>query len=174
MNKQETELIDKLYITYSRELYLIARHRLQDEEKAKDAVQTVFFIALLKVGKLSKHENKKLWLFQTMSNVLKQFLYDKKYTKDGRLREILTNEVAEQGFCELYEFENLGIIEDLKTVLREREYRYLIERFVNGRTHQEIANLFGITYSGATSLGDRVLKKVKKYLKKTGKNNHLN
>ena len=170
MNTQEIELLDKLYDTYSKQLYMIAKHRLNEEEKAKDAVQIVFCIAALKIKALNQHENKKLWLYQTMQNVIKQLAYDKKYTKENAPREILMPQVEESGFLEQYEFENLGMITELQGVLREREYRYIIERFVNEKSNTELSEIFELSYSGITSFGDRVLKKVKKYLEKTGKN----
>lgn len=169
MEYREKELLDRLYEEYSKNLYLMAKYRL-GEEKAKDAVQMVFLVAALRMEQLYSHENKKLWLYQTMQNVIKQLLYDKKYTKDGQRREILTDEIEERGYLEQYEFEDLGIIADLQGILREREYQYIVERFVHEKTHQELAEVFDLSYSGVTSFGDRVLRKTKKFLEKTRKN----
>ncbi|MGM9917177.1 RNA polymerase sigma factor [Anaerotignum sp.] len=169
MEHEEKELLDKLYEAYGKNLYLMAKYRL-GEEKAKDAVQMVFLVAALRMEQVYLHENKKLWLYQTMQNVMKQLLYDKKYTKDGQLREVLTEQIEEKGISEQYEFENLGIIADLQGILREREYQYIVERFVQEKTHQELAEIFDLSYSGVTSFGERVLKKTKKILEKTRKN----
>lgn len=169
MNRREKELLDKLYEAYSKNLYLMAKCRL-GEEKAKDAVQMVFLVAALRMEEVYLHENKKLWLYQTMQNVIKQLLYDKKFTKDGQLREVLTEQIEETGVSEQYEFENLGIIADLQGILREREYQYIVERFVHEKNHRELAEVFELSYTGVTSFGDRVLKKTKKFLEKTRKN----
>lgn len=174
LNDKDADLISRLYDAYGEELFLIARHRLMDKEKANEAVQEVFFIATIKIKKLRDHDNKKLWLVETLSNVVKRILCNKKYTKDGRLREILVDHIEEQGCYDVYDFEELGVIKDLKDVLKEREYRYIEERFINDKSNQEIADAFGLSYSGAASFGDRVLKKVKKILLKTGKNSDLN
>lgn len=169
MEHEEKELLDKLYEAYGKNLYLMAKYRL-GEEKAKDAVQMVFLVAALRMEQVRFHENKKLWLYQTMQYVIKQLLYDKKFTKDGQLREVLTEQIEEKGISEQYEFENLGIIADLQGILREREYQYIVERFVQEKTHQELAEIFDLSYSGVTSFGERVLKKTKKILEKTRKN----
>ena len=169
MGYKEKELLDRLYDAYGKNLYLMAKYRL-GEEKAKDAVQMVFLVAALRTEQLYSHENKKLWLYQTMQNIIKQLLYDKKFTKDGQPREVLTEQIEETGVSDQYEFEELGIIADLKGILREREYRYIVERFVHEKTHKELAEIFELSYSGVTSFGERVLKKTKKFLEKTGKN----
>lgn len=169
MEIREKELLERLYDAYSKNLYLIAMHRL-GEEKAKDAVQMVFLIAALRMEQLSFHENKKLWLYQTMQYVIKQLLYDRKFTKDGKLREVLTDRPRETAILPQYEFEELGIIADLKGILREREYEYTLQRFLHDKSHEELATHFDLSYSGVTSFGDRVLKKIEKILEKTGKN----
>ena len=166
MEKKHLELLHTLYITYSKDLYAIARFRLEDDDAAKDAVQMVFLLAVKKIHILNKHENKKLWLYKTMQNVIKQMLYNKKYTKDGYIREILSDTVREYPYEDQYPFEELGIITSLKTYLKDREYQYLIARFVQDKSNQEIANLFGLSYQGAVSLGKRVLKKIEKILEK--------
>ncbi len=159
----EDDLITKLYHAYNREMFLMAMQRLRDKQNAEDAVQMTFFIAIVRIDKLKESDNKKFWLVKVMSNVIKQYLYNKKYTKDGRLREILTDAIKDEGYYDIYDFEYMGEIEALKGVLKEREYQYVYERFVNCRSNQELAEIFGLSYSGATSFGDRVMKKVKKF-----------
>ena len=169
IDAKEEDLITKLYEAYSKELFVLASHRLVDQQNAEDAVQMVFFIATVRIEKLMESENKRLWLAKVMSNVIKQYLYNKKYTSDGRLREILTDIIEDEGYYDVYEFEYSGEIEALKDVLKEREYQYVVERFVKCRSNQELAEVFGLSYSGVTSFGDRVLKKIKKYFLKNGK-----
>lgn len=168
MNNKQIELLDKLYDTYGEKLYFIARYRL-GEEYAKDAVQIVFLIAATKINIVFNHENKKLWLYQTMNNVIKQLLYNKKYTTDKKLREVSIDQIMVFGTIDEYEFDNLGIILELKNVLKEKECRYVTERFVNGHSNQELAEIFDMSYSGVTSFGNRVLKKIKKFLEKRDK-----
>lgn len=162
MEMEDRNLLEKLYKKYSLELYKIARHRLCDEEKAKDAVQMVFLVASVKISDIRVHTNMKLWFFATMQNVVKQILYDKKYTKEKLLREIIL-ELVEKPVWDQYEFENIGMIKDLKPYLREREYKYLVERFIYDKSNIELAEEFDLSYSGVTSFGDRVLKKQKKF-----------
>lgn len=119
MNNKQIALLDKLYDTYGEKLYFIARYRL-GEEYAKDAVQIVFWIAATKINIVSNHENKKLWLYQTMNNVIKQLLYNKKYTTDKKLREVSIDQIMVFGTIDEYEFDNLGIILELKNVLKKR------------------------------------------------------
>ncbi|MBR2593216.1 MAG: sigma-70 family RNA polymerase sigma factor [Firmicutes bacterium] len=168
MNSEQITLLDKLYDTYSEKLYIIARYRL-GEEYAKDAVQMVFLIAAKNIDVVFNHSNKNLWLYKTMNNVIKQLLYNKKYTSDKKLREVSIDQIMVFGVSDEYEFDNLGIILELKNVLREKEYRYVTERFVNGHSNQELAGIFNMSYSSITSFGTRVLKKVKKYLEKRDK-----
>ena len=164
MEKFELDLLEILYDRYSKNLYLIAKYRLDDEEKAQDAVQMVFLVAASKIGILKSHQNKKAWLYQTMQNVVKQLLYNKKYTKENCLREILTDQIDGEQYIDFGEIDDLGLIEELKEVLKEREYKYLVERFVNEKTTQEIADILDLSYSATTSLGNRVMNKVRKYM----------
>lgn len=171
MEKFELDLLETLYDRYSKNLYLIAKYRLDDDEKAKDAVQMVFLVAASKIEVLKSHQNKKAWLYQTMQNITKQLLYNKKYTKENYLREILTDQIDTDKYIEPLQIEDLGLIEDLKEVLKEREYKYLVERFVNEKTTQEIANSLGLSYSATTSFGNRVMNKVKKHMEQRNKEN---
>ena len=164
MEKFELDLLEILYDRYSKNLYLIAKYRLDDEEKAQDAVQMVFLVAASKIGILKSHQNKKAWLYQTMQNIVKQLLYNKKYTKESCLREILTDQIDGEQYIDFGEIDDLGLIEELKEVLKEREYKYLVERFVNEKTTQEIADILDLSYSATTSLGNRVMNKVRKYM----------
>ena len=169
MDIEDRIFLDELYKKYSLELYKIARHRLCDEEKAKDAVQMVFLVASGKIPDIRVHTNVKLWFFATLKNVVKQILYDKKYTKEKLLREFIL-ELVEKPVWDQYEFENIGMIKELKPYLKEREYKYLVERFIYDKSNKELAEVFDLSYSGITSFGDRVLKKAKKILEKNEKN----
>lgn len=171
MEKFELYLLETLYDRYSKNLYLLAKYRLDDNEKAKDAVQMVFLVAASKIETLKLHQNKKAWLYQTMQNVVKQLLYNKKYTKENYLREILTDQIDTDKYIEPLQIEDLGLIEDLKDVLKEREYKYLVERFVNEKTTQEIADSLGLSYSATTSFGNRVMNKVKKHMEQRNQEN---
>ena len=106
-----------------------------------------------------------------MQNIVKQLLYNKKYTKENYLREILTDQIDTDKYIEPIEIEDLGLIEDLKDVLKEREYKYLVERFVNEKTTQEIADSLGLSYSATTSFGNRVMNKVKKHMEQRNEEN---
>lgn len=171
MEKFELDLLETLYDRYSKNLYLVAKYRLDDDEKAQDAVQMVFLVAASKIRTLKSHQNKKAWLYQTMQNIVKQLLYNKKYTKENYLREILTDQIDTDKYIEPIEIEDLGLIEELKDVLKEREYKYLVERFVNEKTTQEIANSLGLSYSATTSFGNRVMNKVKKHMEQRNEEN---
>ena len=171
MEKFELDLLETLYDRYSKNLYLLAKYRLDDDEKAQDDVQMVFLVAASKIGTLKSHQNKKAWLYQTMQNIVKQLLYNKKYTKENYLREILTDQIDTDKYIKPIEIEDLGLIEDLKDGLKEREYKYLVERFVNEKTTQEIADSLGLSYSATTSFGNRVMNKVKKYMEQRNEEN---
>ena len=171
MERFELDLLETLYDRYSKNLYLLAKYRLDDDEKAQDAVQMVFLIAASKIGTVKLHQNKKAWLYQTMQNIVKQLLYNKKYTKENYLREILTDQIDTDKYIESIEVEDLGLIDDLKDVLKEREYKYLVERFVNEKTTQEIADSLGLSYSATTSFGNRVMNKVKKHMEQRNQEN---
>ena len=164
MKKDEFDLLEMLYERYSSNLYLLAKYRLEDDKKAEDAVQRVYLIAATKIEILKSHDNKKVWLYQTMQNVIKQLLYNKKYTKENCLREILTDQVDREQYNYFFEIDDLGLIEELKDILKEREYQYVVERFVNEKKTQEIADVLGLSYSATTSFGNRVMNKVRKYM----------
>ena len=55
MENYEKELLNKLYDTYGKSLYLLANHRL-GEDRAKDAVQMVFLIATVKIDLIIAHD----------------------------------------------------------------------------------------------------------------------
>ena len=155
MKKDEFDLLEMLYERYSSNLYLLAKYRLEDDKKAEDAVQMVYLIAATKIEILKSHDNKKVWLYQTMQNVI---------TKENCLREILTDQVDREQYNYFFEIDDLGLIEELKDILKEREYQYVVERFVNEKKTQEIADVLGLSYSATTSFGNRVMNKVRKYM----------
>lgn len=166
MDATEKDLIDILYQTYCEKLYLVALHRVHNHEKALELVQEVFFIATFKANVLISHNNKLAWLYQVLNIVIKRDLYNKKYTKDEKLREIPLDADMQIYQEDSYFEQESELFKTLETVLNKREYKFLVDKFINDKSYKEIADNLGISYSGTTSFGDRVLKKVKKILKK--------
>lgn len=166
MDTEQKQFLEDLYIAYSEKIFLAAFHRTHDKKKAEEMLQEVFFIAAFKVDILFVHHNKLAWLYQVLNYVIKREAFNGKYTKDGKLREIPFEDIHDSAYEDTYELDQSQLFEYLEKILNKREYQFLLDKFQNDLSYQEISKKLGLSYSGTTSLGDRILKKVKKFLKK--------
>lgn len=94
-------------------------------------------------------------------------------TEDGECKfykEIDIDTVSEEKLpmeeAKLYEE---SLFEELEEILSKREIKFLKERYLNDKTYKEVAKTLQIKESACTSFGNRVHKKIKKFLKKRDK-----
>lgn len=65
---EEDELLSKLFRQYYNKLLIIAYAYLRDRDRAEEIVQDTFHEATMKICKLEKHTDPKLWLMKTCEN----------------------------------------------------------------------------------------------------------
>ncbi|MEY8321335.1 sigma-70 family RNA polymerase sigma factor [Lachnospiraceae bacterium 46-61] len=170
--------LEKLYTLYVEELYNFACKEFHyDKNKADEAIQEMFLIACIKVDTLYQSQYPKEWLKGVLKNVIKREkfrLYIGK-TKDGEYkfcREIDIDTIAEENLPieEMKLYENY-LFEELEDILSKREIKFVKERYLNDKTYKDIAKTLQIKESACTSFGNRIHKKVKKFLKNRDKAN---
>ncbi len=170
--------LERLYTLYMEELYNFACNEFHyDKNKADEAIQEMFLIACIKVDTLYQSQCPKEWLKGVLKNVIKREkfrLYIGK-TEDGEYKfckEIDIDTVSEEKLLvEEIEFYDNYLFEELKIILSKREIKFVKERYLNDKTYKDVAKILQIKESACTSFGNRIHKKVKKFLKKRDKAN---
>ena len=72
MMPNENELVERLYRSYFKKLFIYANAVLRDPEQAKDVVQDTFHESLRRIDVFATHENPGGWLMSTLKNKLKE------------------------------------------------------------------------------------------------------
>ena len=154
MESEKKLFLENLYKLYSEDIYNIAYSKLNhDKEKAKEVVQETFALACMKVDTIYQAEKPIQWL---------------SIRKDGKysfFTEINIDMLpAEEMPIEEVEFYEGSIFDDLREILSEREMKFVEERYIKDKKYKEVADSLQITESACTSLGNRIHKKIIKYL----------
>lgn len=176
------EFLDKIYLSYSKQLLEIALIRLGNEEDAKDALGETFYIATLKVDEVFNHPNKIAWLCRVLDFCIKRILYrnvmrlkknevcvksdssfDDKYKKiDFVSIDSPNHEINSREFSYNEKYYEESIFDEFKDILTEKEMMYIIYKFEYDYDNITISDKLGISYSATTSLGNRAKNKLKK------------
>ncbi len=169
MESEKKLFLENLYKLYSEDIYNIAYSKLNhDKEKAKEVVQETFALACMKVDTIYQAEKPIQWLLCVQSHIVKREKFRLSIRKDGKysfFTEINIDMLpAEEMPIEEVEFYEGSIFDDLREILSEREMKFVEERYIKDKKYKEVADSLQITESACTSLGNRIHKKIIKYL----------
>ena len=160
MESEKKLFLENLYKLYSEDIYNIAYSKLNhDKEKAKEVVQETFALACMKVDTIYQAEKPIQWLLCVQSHIVKREKFRLSIRKDGKYSFF-----KEQMPIEEVEFYEGSIFDDLREILSEREMKFVEERYIKDKKYKEVADSLQITESACTSLGNRIHKKIIKYL----------
>lgn len=154
------ELYDDTYYILKREAYYMVR----DEEAVHDILQETFLEAYNKIDVLSKHNNPKGWLVNTVK--YKAMPYRKK------MSERLKKEVQLEFDGEEFEFEVLSKVDEypflifdfLEAALKKEEYEMVIKRVLGGLSFKELADEYNISEGACKMRVKRSLLKLREVL----------
>ena len=135
MMPNENELVERLYRSYFKKLFIYANAVLRDPEQAKDVVQDTFHEALRRIDVFAKHENPGGWLMNTLKNKLKE----NERTRRRDLLRLLSldadfpdeSNLPEELVAAQPEPQEESVIEKVERVLTPEEYQ-LLKRLVFG------------------------------------------
>lgn len=155
MSADNIEWVHQLYLKNATRLFKIARYRLNDPDKAKDMVQSVFLRLLAKADIIRDHANPDAWLTVTLGYVIQ-------HEKVRRENQMLSLEVLEyEGFTE----DNPDSIDELLPKQLSDEDKRLLKMFYEERlSYAEISAILGIPTSTCGSHLLRAKKRCKKLL----------
>lgn len=146
LSKQNSEVnIKEFYLRYGPMVLRRCRQLLRDEERAKDAAQEVFAKLLIHKKQL-KNQYPSSLLFRISTNTCLNMI------RDQHSHSTLDNEDALHAIAAFDESEKKIILQDVlekvfrKEKLSTREIAVML--FVDGMTHQEVANEIGLSVSG--------------------------
>lgn len=163
----DTELLNRLYQRYRKELYLYLYALCKNEQLAEDLLQETFLKALLSLP--DGHMNIRAWLYMVARNLF--FNYRRhtdrlmpledwaKESADRETPEVLNRLIAEENKKMLYRaMANLE--------LKKREILQM--QYFGGLSQKEIAAILHLTPENVRVLAYRAKKELKSYLEVNG------
>lgn len=143
---QNTKInIEEFYLRYGPMVLRRCRQLLRDEEKAKDAAQEVFAKLLINQKQLKNHYPSSL-LFRISTNICLNLL------RDFRSRHLFESETILESITDFEEGEKKVMLQDMVNKIFRKEKpstrEIAVMYFVDGMTHQEVADEVGLSISG--------------------------
>lgn len=158
VNTEDEKLFNKIYVAYSKKVYMKILKLVKDEDAAEDLMQEVFGLLWRNFEKLKNHPSIQGWLLKAAS------YYGYNYHK---IRE-------ERGDITLSEeMENLLIINEITTedlfdiekILKDEEIELLKLKILGGYTFAELSVYYGIKEGACKMKFKRICEKIKNFLK---------
>lgn len=156
MQSKFTEVIVKLYLMYSDDLYDYAFYRIQNVQTAEDLVQTVFMLACKKIESIPA-ECRRAWLYTVMRNQIRTYFRKMKAHREVTIEDekILNLAAYEMDFPHIEELE-------FPPGLKAKFCEILQLRAVEQLDYDEIARQLGISEVSARQRFSRAVKAYKK------------
>lgn len=139
----------------------VARQVLGNERDAEDAVQEAFFAIAKNISKISEPDCAKTRSY--VVTIVENKAIDIYRAKQRRAAEPLNEETAGLSFDAP---ENA--VADAIARLPARYREFIILKYADGYTNEELMKMLGLRYSGVHSLDERAKKKLKELLKEEG------
>lgn len=140
MTSEERAWAKDLFLSHSQLMFRVAAYRLRDEERAKDLVQEVFLLLMVRAEQVRAYENPPGWLFETLR---RSILAEAGLRTRRRGCELPLDERILPVSAPLDEAP-LPLADCLPRDLREKDREILLLYFEEGLTHKEIAQRLNI------------------------------
>jgi RNA polymerase sigma-70 factor (ECF subfamily) len=150
MTKDE---LSALFLRYGPMVYRRARVLLGDHAEAEEAAQEVFVRAVMNHATFEARSKVSTWLYQITTNHCLNLIRDRK-----RRREILEAHAAEQGASPISgapSSEQMVLLRQLLAEADETSARAAVYVHVDGMSHQEAAELLGVSRRTVGNLLER-------------------
>lgn len=148
MDITQEQFFSELYIKHAKKMVWFAYRSIGDEQLAEDLMQETFLLAAAKIQVVFSHPNPEGWLYKTLNNLILRDM-NKKYHTELPLDESIE-----------FDMENEFVFFDecLPAGLSDGEKQMLIWRFKYQLSHDEIAELLGITQLASRKRLSRIIK----------------
>ena len=158
----DKDAFSTLILLLEKDLYKIAKMRLQDDEDVYDAVQETILIAFKSIKKLKHVEYFKTWIIRILINQ-SNYIYRQRTKK-----KILSFEDTEKDISsEISNMENIDTVLDFNFMCKKLKYEdriiiilYYMERF----TDKEIGEILNLKERTVTTKRNRAKQKIKTIL----------
>ena len=135
-------------------------------DDALDITQEVFMVLTQKKNEL-EDKNIKQWLFEVARHKSQEHYRQlRKHEKVSSFEDTFTS--ADEVFSTIAKFRSYSdadikmTIDAILQMLTKKEYELYVKKFVENKSHEEIAEEFGISVSSVSSRLDRLRKKIKR------------
>lgn len=158
MDRKRNDHIEQMYLQYHDKLVWEAYRLVGSVGQAEVLVQELFILAIKHYDELSKHPNPEGWLVLTLHNQALNYrrLVERhgEVPLDDALTAVLHDEPA------------VSLDDVFPSQLSEEDRKILTLRYADRMSHEEIANVLGISNAASRVRLSRALERCKKYLKK--------
>lgn len=160
----ERQLLEKLYNSFYREIYLYLFSLCKRKELAEDLAQETFLKALLALPK--EHPNFRAWLYTVARNLFLNACH-----KENRVlyMDDLSEQAQEDGILDgILQSERNRTLHRALMRLDTRKREILVLHYFGGMPHREIAAILKLTPENVKVLTCRAKRELKKILEELG------
>lgn len=157
----DKKAFNKLISTYQKDLYLVAKSKLNSEEDVFDVIQETILTVYLSISKLKKISSFKIWLMKILIAKCNNVYKEKAKTSNIPIDDISNNtsKLEENDIGSNIEFYSL------LNSLTEEEKDIIIFRYAERYKIKEIANILDINENTVRSKILRAKKKIENNIK---------
>lgn len=157
----DKKAFNKLISTYQKDLYLVAKSKLNSEEDVFDVIQETILTVYLSISKLKKISSFKIWLMKILIAKCNNVYKEKVKTSNIPIDDISNNtsKLEENDIGSNIEFYSL------LNSLTEEEKDIIIFRYAERYKIKEIANILDINENTVRSKILRAKKKIENNIK---------
>lgn len=157
----DKKAFNKLISTYQKDLYLVAKSKLNSEEDIFDVIQETILTVYLSISKLKKISSFKIWLMKILIAKCNNVYKEKAKTSNIPIDDISNNtsKLEENDIGSNIEFYSL------LNSLTEEEKDIIIFRYAERYKIKEIANILDINENTVRSKILRAKKKIENNIK---------
>ena len=159
LGTEDLALIETLYRTHYRRLYLYAKAVLGDPHLGEEAVQDTFHIACGRVRELRRSSNPAGWLMVTLKNVLRNMERSRSSLYSAMKSSLPYEESVLGG---VLDEENIDIL--YSGILSEEDFRLLKRIVLDGWSYLDAAQELSITVDACRKRVQRSKEKIRKNL----------
>lgn len=155
ISQGKQEFLTKLFDLTKRQLYVVAKAYLWDKNKAEDILSETYLRVVKYADSFDRKKNGYNWLYEMVKNL--SFTQNKKDTAHNNV-SLEQFDIPDNSFADL--ILDKILIESAQENLTKDEKKLIYLYYFEGRTLQEIADMFGKAKSTIYDMQKKALKKM--------------
>ncbi len=156
------KLLNELYRTYYREIYLYLYSLCRRSEPAEDLAQETFLKALLSLK--DSHSNMRAWLYTVARNLYFNYSKAEKHIADDEISDICDEVFDDKTLSSIIQKEENRLLYMALNKLSRTRREVLIMHYFGGLSQKEIASALNLTPSNVRVLTLRAKQEIRQYL----------